>query len=100
MKQIPLKSFPRQSLSVVLEGALYEISLKECNGIMAVSVTRDGEVIVNNRRAVAGAPIIPSRYLNDGNFFIITDNDELPYYTAFEGVDVFVWMTNEEIDSA
>lgn len=100
MKQIPLKAFPRQSLSVVLEGALYELSLKECNGIMAASVTRDGAVIVNNRRAVAGAPIIPSRYLNDGNFFIITDNDELPYYTAFEGGDVFVWMTNEEIDSA
>lgn len=100
MKLIPLKPFPRQSLSVVLEGALYELSLKECNGIMAVSVTRDDAVIVNNRRAVAGAPIIPSRYLNDGNFFIITDNDELPYYTAFEGSDVFVWMTNEEIDSA
>ena len=67
---------------------------------MAVTVIRDGEMIVNNRRAVAGMPIIPSRYLNDGNFIIVTDNDELPYYTNFEGDNVFVWVTNEEIDSA
>lgn len=100
MKQIPLKSFPRQSLSVVLEGALYDLELKECNGIMAVSVAREGVIIVNNRRAVAGMPVVPSRYLNDGNFFIITENDALPYYTGFDGSNVFIWMTNEEIDSA
>lgn len=100
MKQIPLKSFPRQSLSVVLEGSLYELSLKECNGIMAVTVVRDGATIVNNRRAVAGMLIIPSRYLNDGNFVIVTDNDELPYYSEFEASNAFVWMTNEEIDNA
>lgn len=100
MKQIPLKSFPRQSLSVLLEGSLYELSLKECNGIMAVTVVRDGVTIVSNRRAVAGMPIIPSRYLNDGNFVIVTDNDDFPYYTEFEASNVFVWMTNEEIDNA
>jgi len=100
MKVIPLKQFPRQSLSVVLENSLYELSLKECNGIMAVTVVRDGETIVSNRRAVAGAPVIPSRYLNSGNFFIFTNNDALPYYTEFEGSNVFVWMTNEEIDNA
>lgn len=100
MKTIPLKQFPRQSLSVVLENSLYELSLKECNGIMAVTVVRDGETIVSNRRAVAGAPVIPSRYLNSGNFFILTNNDTLPYYTEFEGSNVFVWMTNEEIDNA
>ena len=100
MKQIPLKVYPRQSLSVVLEGSLYELSLKECNGIMAVSVIRDGETIISNRRAVAGMPIIPSRYLNDGNFFLLTDNDELPYYTGFEGSNVLVWVTNDEIDNA
>lgn len=100
VKQIPLKVYPRQSLSVVLEGSLYEISLKECSGIMAVTVVRDGEGIVSNRRAVAGMPVIPSRYLNDGNFILLTDNDELPYYTEFEGSNVLVWVTNEEIDNA
>jgi len=98
MKEIPLKQFSRQSLSVVLENSLYELSLKECNGIMAVTVVRDGETIVSNRRAVAGSPIIPSRYLNDGNFFILTNNADLPYYTGFESSDTFIFLTNEEID--
>ena len=99
MKEIPLKQFPRQSLSVVLDNSLYELSLKECNGIMAVTVIRDGETIVNNRRACAGVPIIPSSYLNDGNFFILTSNDNLPYYTQFEHSNTFVFLTNEELNN-
>ena len=98
MKEIPLKQFPRQSLSVVLENSLYELSLKECNGIMAATVIRDGETIVNNRRVCAGTPIIPSRYLSDGNFFILTNGDDLPYYTGFESSNTFVFLTNEEMD--
>lgn len=97
MKEIPIKQFPRQSLSVVLEGSLYELSLKECNGIMAVTVVRDGVTIVSNRRAVAGVPVIPSGYLEEGNFLILTNNEDLPYYTKFEGSDIFVYVTAEEL---
>lgn len=97
MKEIPIKVFPRQSLSVVLENVLYELSLKECNGIMAVSVMRDGVAIVSNRRAVAGMPVIPPGYLEQGNFIFLTANDELPYYTDFAGAGTFVYVTREEL---
>lgn len=98
MKQLPINQFPRQSLSVVLEGALYELSLKECNGIMAVTVVRDGVTIVSNRRAVAGTPIIPAGYLEEGNFVILTRSDDLPYYTEFDGQNTFLYVTAEELD--
>lgn len=98
MKEIPIKKFPRQSLSVVLEGSLYELSLKECNGIMAVTVVRDGVTIVSNRRAVAGVPVIPAEYLEQGNFLIATTGEELPYYTGFEGSDAFIYLTSEELE--
>ncbi|MCK1967161.1 MULTISPECIES: phage baseplate plug family protein [Franconibacter] len=97
MNQIPVSPFPRQSLSVVLENTLYELSLKECNGIMAVSVVRDGATIVSNRRAVAGEPVIPHGYLEEGNFILLTDKEALPYYTDFEGATLFVYITRDEL---
>lgn len=97
MKQIPIRAFPRQSLSVVLENALYTLSLKECNGVMAASVTRDGVTLVSNRRVVAGMPVIPPGYLEQGNFIFVTADDALPYYTEFEGSDTLVYVTRDEL---
>lgn len=99
MKEIPVKQFARQSLSVMLEQSLYEIALKECNGIMAGTIIRDGVVIVENRRICAGVTIIPSGYLEEGNFIILTDNGEIPYYTRFESTDVMVYLTIEEVNT-
>lgn len=97
MKEIPLKVFARQSLSIMLEQSLYEISLKECNGIMAATIIRDGVTIVSNRRVCAGMTIIPEGHLEEGNFVILTENGEIPYYTGFESTDVMVYFTVEEI---
>ena len=97
MKEIPLKMFARQSLSVMLEQSLYEISLKECNGIMAATIIRDGVTLVENRRVSAGMTIIPEGYLEEGNFVILTSGDEIPYYTRFESTGVFVYLTIDEI---
>lgn len=99
MKEIPIRKFPRQSLSVVLENALYELSIKECNGVMAVSVARDGIVIVSNRRAVAGTPVIPPGYLEQGNFIFLTMNDGLPYYSRFEEGEKLVYVTAEKLEA-
>lgn len=99
MKEIPLKVFARQSLSIMLEQSLYEISLKECNGIMAATIIRDGVTIVSNRRVCAGMTIIPEGHLEEGNFVILTENGEIPYYTGFESTDVMVYFTVEEVES-
>lgn len=99
MKEIPLKVFARQSLSIMLEQSLYEISLKECNGIMAATIIRDGVTIVSNRRVCAGMTIIPEGHLELGNFVILTDNGEIPYYTGFESSNVLVYLTIEEVES-
>lgn len=98
MKQVPLKVFPRQSLSVMLEDNLYELSVKECQGIMAVTVVRNGVTIVSNRRCVAGVTVIPDGYLEEGNFVILTDSDELPYFSSFDTNQVMVYLTLEEIE--
>ena len=98
MKEIPLKVFARQSLSVMLEQSLYEISLKECNGIMAATIIRDGVTVISNRRVCAGMTIIPEGYLEEGNFVILTEDDEIPYYTGFESSNVLVYLTIDEVN--
>lgn len=97
MKEIPIKVFARQSLSIMLEQSLYEISLKECNGIMAATIIRDGVTLISNRRICAGMTIIPEGYLEEGNFVILTENGEIPYYTDFESSNVLIYLTIEEV---
>lgn len=99
MKEIALSVFERQSLSVVLEGSLFELAFKECNGIMAGTVIRDGVTLVSNRRIVAGVPIIPEGHREEGNFIIFTDNDNLPYYSDFQVSNVLVYLTMEEVEA-
>lgn len=97
MKEIQLTSVPRLSLSTLIGKVFYEVSIKECNGIMAATVIRDGVTIVDNRRCCAGVPIIPRGHLEDGNFFILTSDDELPYFNQFDGKDQLIYLSQEEI---
>lgn len=97
MKEIPLNMVEKQSLSVLLDGNMYELSLKTCNGIMAATIIRNGVTIVENRRVVAGVGIIPEGHLEDANFIILTYNDDLPYYAEFAGTHVLVYANPEEV---
>ena len=99
MKEINLRVLERQSLSVVLEDSLYVITIKECSGVMAISIERDGVMLIEGRRAVAGMFLIPFEYLELGNFAFVTENDELPYYTGFNSTNQLVYFTVEEVQA-
>ena len=98
MRKIPLQVLARQSESVMLEQSLYEIALKECNGIMSATIIRDGVTLVENRRVCAGMTLIPEGYLEEGNFVILTNDGKIPYYTSFESTDELVYLTIEEVN--
>lgn len=99
MRQIALRDVPRQSFSIVLDDSLYSIAIKECSGIMAATIIRDGITLISNRRIPAGMFVIPFPYLESGNFAFVTDNDELPYYTNFLTTNIFVYFSPEEVIS-
>lgn len=87
MRVIPLDPVPNQSMSVTLDGNRWDITLKECNGVMCASLVLNDAAILSGQRLVAGVPFIPYRYLQtSGNFWILTDSDQLPDYTRF-GID-------------
>lgn len=100
MIDIPLATEANQSFTIVLEGQVWEVTLKEANGTMACTVVRDNVVIIQNTRVLPYAPIIPYPYLELGNLVITTENDELPYWTAFNVTQYLVYLTPAEMAEA
>lgn len=98
MRRIPLEAIPNQSFSVRLDDALYDITIKEARGIMAVTIVRDNVELVSGLRATAGTPLLPYRYQESGNFIITTENDEIPYYTQFGVTQNLIYASQEELE--
>lgn len=101
MRLIDITATPNQSFSVTLEGARWDFTIKQAVHCMVCDVTLDDTVILRGQRIVAGTPIIPYKYLQgSGNFVLLTENDELPFWDRF-GVDqILVYATPAEILAA
>lgn len=97
MLEIPLSALPRQSFSIQLGQNLYDIAISACQDIMAVDIVKNGVAIVSGQRAVAGYPIIPYEYLEDGNFLILTANEDYPDYTEFGITQTLMYITQTEL---
>lgn len=101
MRNIPLDAVPNQQLIVTLDSNRWELTIKEARGVMCVDVMLNDEVLILGQRIVAGTPLLPYRYLQgSGNFVLLTDADELPYWTRF-GIDQqLVYASAGEIANA
>jgi hypothetical protein len=98
MIAVPLQPVANQSFTVTLGGSRYAFALKESNGIMCADVVRDEVELLHGHRLVASAPMLPYRFLQDrGNFVLLTENDELPYYTQFGYTQQLVYLTADEV---
>lgn len=62
-----------------------------------VSLALNSNVVINGARAVAGSFIIPSQYQEAGNFFFVTQNFLLPYYTEFNVTQALVYISAAEL---
>lgn len=97
-QSVPIQAIPNQSFSVTLDGNLFDIAIRETNGIMSVSMSINGVDTLDNMRAVAGSPVIPYRYQEAGNFMFLTANYDLPDYTQFNTTQSLVYFTAAELD--
>lgn len=97
MLNLPISALPNQEFQVVLDQNSWDISIKATNGIMAVSLTLNNNIVIQGARAVAGALIIQSQYLESGNFFFITQNYELPDYTQFGITQSLIYVSAQEL---
>ena len=99
MKEILLQAIPNQSFTVNVNNTEYGFVIKETNGVMSATISRNVVVLLSNMRIVAGTPLIPYRYLQDGNFIITTQNGELPYYTEFNVTQFMFYASQNELDA-
>lgn len=95
--EIAIAAIPNQGFTVTLDGHWYAIELKEANGVMVANVKRDDVDIVLGQRLVAGEFVLPFAYMGDANFFISTENEELPYYPAFGETQFLYYFTAAEV---
>lgn len=100
MQLINIDATANQSFSVRLNNVRYDITIKESNGVMVASIVRDGVSVISGSRIVTGELIIPSKYQEDGNFFIDTLNEEIPYWTSFGLTQFLYYFTSEELEAA
>lgn len=94
---IPLQQIPNQKFTISLDGVLFNITLKKCNGVMAMSVSINGTATIDNLICAACAPIIPAKYLEDGNFMFLTANNQLPDYKQFGLTQSLFYFTAAEL---
>ena len=83
MMQVPIQAIPNQSFSILLDNNQWNVVLKTAEDTTIISLTLNGNDVIDSARAAAGSLIIPSQYEESGNFFFTTANEQLPYYTQF-----------------
>lgn len=100
MITINLEPIANQSLTIQIDGSVYEVILKETRGVMSCTINRDNVAVIRNVRVMANAPIIPYQYLESGNFFIVTQDNEYPEYSKFGASQNLFYATQSEIEAA
>jgi len=97
MQLVPIQAVPNQSFSLTLDGNNYVLGIKYTNGCMSVSIVRNTVQIIENMRVVAGQLVIPFRYLESGNFFFTTANQQLPNYEQFNITQQLIYLSADEL---
>jgi hypothetical protein len=104
---IPLQAIPNQSLTIQLDNNNWDIDVRSCDtnpqtagtAIVAFSFTLNGTVIISGQRGITNWPLIAYEYLQNGNFFMITENDDYPDYTQFGITQYLIYASQAELDA-
>lgn len=99
MIEIPLQAIPNQTFSILLDNIQYDFRIEVTNNVMSFDIVRNNVPIVTGQRAVAGYPIIPYRYLENGNFVVLTMNGDYPDYTQFGITQSLIYASLIELEA-
>lgn len=99
MNLIPLEALPNQNFTVTLGNNTYNFRINTCVNITAVTLYRNLELLFSGERVPPFTPVIPYRYLESGNFFFITQNEEYPIYDKFGVSQFLLYATQDELET-
>ncbi len=94
MLSVPISAVVNQTFSIVLDSNQYDLAIYLAKNVMAMDISRNNEIILLGARLVPNALIIPYRYLENGNFFMVTEDGQYPIYTEF-GVTQFMYFISQ-----
>ncbi len=97
MIDIGIATVPNQTLSIQIDERAYDLTLRETNGCMSVTIVRDLVTLVTNLRVVAGTPMLPYKYQESGNFAMLVENEDLPYWDKFNVTQFLVYLSASEV---
>lgn len=93
MNVIPIQALPNQTFSVTLNGARFDISILETNGVMSASIAINDTPVIENVRATASTFLLPYLYQENGNFLFLNMSEQLIYYTNFGITQTLIWLS-------
>jgi hypothetical protein len=99
MMSVPLQQLPNQSFSILLDGNQWNFLLKTANDVTVCSLTLNGTDLLDSALCVVGSFIIPCEYQEAGNFFFVTQNQQLPTWTEFTVSQALIYISQTELDA-
>lgn len=99
MRTLNLLPTPNQSFSVRLDDKRFSLRIREGSNTMLADIALDGAPLIKGTRILAGELIIPFPRLENGNFVLLTENDELPDWRFFNKSQSLVYMSAAQIEA-
>jgi hypothetical protein len=102
MQTVALSAVPNQTFSTTLNGNRYDFAIYLCNGSMCCDVSVNEVTAVSGQRICNGTFMIPffAYSIPNGNFLLLTTNDDLPDYTQFGNTQTLIYLDEAEIQAA
>lgn len=98
MRVIDIDPVPNQSFSVTIFGNRWDFVIKQAVSSMICDISLNEIEIISGQRIVSGTPLIPYEYLgSSGNFILLTENDEIPFWDQFGSTQQLIYASAQEI---
>jgi hypothetical protein len=99
MIRIPLNPVPSQNFTSILDNVFFNITIKYIAGAMGISIQAAGEKLITNQILVPGTPILNYPYLEQGNFILLTANEEIADFNKFGVSQVLIYASQAEVEA-
>lgn len=103
---VPIINIPNQSLTLQLDNNQYDLNINATNdnvdlttGVMSMDISINNNIIISGVRCVSLYPLIPYRYLANGNFIFTTQNFEYPNWRQFGITQNLIYFSKTELET-
>lgn len=100
MRYIELNNtLPNQKFNISVENGILEIELRTVDNITLMSVSANGNNIVNSIKVAPNVLLMGYKYLQEqyGDFIFTTADNEYPYYKNFNNANKLYLLSYDEV---